>query len=62
MPQSLRQAVIATEDQRFYEHAGVDPLGIIRALVTDVINARRRRWFDHHAAVREAGFVTSEKT
>lgn len=38
IPASLRQAVIATEDQRFYEHKGVDPLGILRALWVDVRN------------------------
>src|ERR671918_1226040 len=31
MPQSLRDAVIATEDRRFYYHLGVDPIGIARA-------------------------------
>jgi penicillin-binding protein 1A len=36
MPAHLRQAVIATEDQRFYEHKGVDPLGILRALWVDI--------------------------
>jgi penicillin-binding protein 1A len=41
MPAALRQAVIATEDQRFYEHAGVDPIGIARALVTDVVLGKK---------------------
>ncbi|MBK5211343.1 MAG: PBP1A family penicillin-binding protein [Coriobacteriia bacterium] len=36
MPQQLRQAVVATEDKRFYEHAGVDPVGIMRALIIDI--------------------------
>jgi penicillin-binding protein 1A len=36
MPAYLRQAVVATEDQRFYEHRGVDPLGILRALWVDI--------------------------
>ena len=36
IPILLRNAVIATEDKRFYEHAGVDPLGILRALVVDI--------------------------
>lgn len=36
IPAQLRQAVIATEDQRFYEHQGVDPLGILRALWVDI--------------------------
>lgn len=33
MPQSLLDAVIATEDSRFYEHYGFDPIGITRAAV-----------------------------
>jgi len=32
----LPKAVIASEDSRFYWHVGVDPLGVIRALVTNV--------------------------
>jgi len=36
MPAALRQAVIATEDQRFYKHRGVDPLNILRALWVDI--------------------------
>jgi penicillin-binding protein 1A len=31
MPPYLPQAVIATEDRRFYHHFGVDPLGLLRA-------------------------------
>jgi penicillin-binding protein 1A len=32
IPKSLLDAVIATEDRRFYSHWGVDPIGIARAL------------------------------
>jgi 1A family penicillin-binding protein len=32
----LADAVIASEDTRYYWHLGVDPLGILRALVTNV--------------------------
>ncbi len=32
MPESLREAVVAIEDRRFYEHDGVDLMGIGRAL------------------------------
>src|SRR5437870_2934942 len=32
----LPQAVIATEDRRFYSHFGIDPMGLVRAAVTDV--------------------------
>src|SRR6266850_2437065 len=40
MPQTLRDAVIATEDRRFYYHWGIDPIGIARAFVQ---NYRRGR-------------------
>jgi penicillin-binding protein 1A len=32
VPKALRDAVIATEDKRFYSHFGIDPIGIARAL------------------------------
>ncbi|MGM0813715.1 penicillin-binding protein 1A [Thioalkalivibrio sp.] len=31
MPERLLQAFIAAEDERFYQHRGVDPLGLLRA-------------------------------
>ena len=40
MPSALTQAVVAIEDRRFFQHRGVDPRGIARALVTDI---RERR-------------------
>ncbi|MBI1727027.1 MAG: penicillin-binding protein 1A, partial [Candidatus Rokubacteria bacterium] len=40
MPPALKQAVIATEDARFYSHFGVDPMGIARAVYQ---NFRRGR-------------------
>ncbi|MEM7417209.1 MAG: PBP1A family penicillin-binding protein [Gemmatimonadota bacterium] len=33
LPPYVAQAVIATEDKRFYRHGGFDPLGIARAIV-----------------------------
>ncbi len=36
LPPYLPQAVIATEDRRFYHHYGVDPIGMIRAAVTNL--------------------------
>ncbi len=40
VPEYLKNAVIAIEDRRFYEHKGVDVIGILRALWVD-IKARR---------------------
>ncbi|WP_293328592.1 PBP1A family penicillin-binding protein [Parvibaculum sp.] len=36
MPPYLPEAVIATEDQRFYWHFGIDPIGLVRALVINL--------------------------
>jgi penicillin-binding protein 1A len=36
VPKLLAQAVIATEDRRFYSHGAIDPLGIGRAFVVDL--------------------------
>src|SRR6266542_1359490 len=40
MPPTLKEAVLATEDARFYSHFGVDPIGIARAIYQ---NFRRGR-------------------
>ena len=37
IPEILIQATLATEDRRFYEHFGIDPIGLFRALS---VNAR----------------------
>ena len=36
IPQSLTQAVIAVEDARFFEHPGLDVIGILRATLTNL--------------------------
>ncbi|BDU78092.1 transglycosylase domain-containing protein [Mesoterricola sediminis] len=40
IPAFLRQALLAVEDARFYEHGGIDLKGIARALVRDVTHGR----------------------
>ena len=47
VPRYVREAFIATEDRRFYEHGGVDARGVVRAALTNI-----RSW-----SVRE-GFST----
>ncbi|HBL16747.1 MAG TPA: hypothetical protein DD417_08335, partial [Elusimicrobia bacterium] len=32
IPKALKDAIIATEDTRFYSHYGVDPMGVARAI------------------------------
>jgi penicillin-binding protein 1A len=41
MPPYLPAAFIAMEDRRFYSHHGIDPRGLLRALLTDL---RARHW------------------
>ena len=36
IPQTMRRAVVAVEDRRFYRHPGVDPIGIARAVSVDL--------------------------
>ncbi|WP_251422548.1 transglycosylase domain-containing protein, partial [Pseudarthrobacter sp. NCCP-2145] len=36
MSPHIKDAIIAIEDSRFYEHAGIDPQGIVRALVSNL--------------------------
>jgi len=38
----IKDAIIAIEDSRFYEHAGVDPQGILRALTYNVTEGGRQ--------------------
>jgi penicillin-binding protein 1A len=36
IPEVMRQAIIAAEDNRFYEHPGVDWIGVARAVLTNL--------------------------
>ena len=36
VPQDLQHAVVAIEDERFYEHKGIDPKGIVRAFIRGI--------------------------
>ena len=36
IPQKLKKAVLTFEDKRFYYHFGVDPIAVIRALISDL--------------------------
>jgi penicillin-binding protein 1A len=40
IPQVVKDAVVAIEDRRFWEHRGVDPEGLIRAAITNFEEGR----------------------
>lgn len=41
LPAYVPQAVIATEDRRFYSHFGIDPRSVARALTVNIIKGRK---------------------
>jgi penicillin-binding protein 1B len=41
IPPRMVQAVLAIEDRRFYDHPGIDPIGTVRAVLTNVFGTRR---------------------
>jgi len=43
VPEVLKQAILAAEDDRFYQHSGIDYFGILRAAVTNVFGSGRRQ-------------------
>src|SRR5476651_610224 len=51
VPKLLGEAVVATEDRRFYSHGGIDILGIARAIVVD---------FVHHGGRQGASTITQQ--
>lgn len=64
IPLTLRQATIAIEDRPFYDHRGIDPKGMLRALVANIRRGRlsqggstitqqlvRNMWLTHQKTV-----------
>ncbi|GAC1412925.1 MAG: penicillin-binding protein 1A [Burkholderiaceae bacterium] len=43
IPEVMKKAVLAIEDDRFYEHGGVDYLGIVRAAVHNLVGGGARQ-------------------
>lgn len=63
IPEKLKQAFIATEDSRFYEHNGIDPIGIARAVVVAISNAQATQGASTITQqVARNFFLTREKT
>ncbi|WP_341912350.1 penicillin-binding protein 1A [Ferrovibrio terrae] len=43
IPKPVIQAFLSAEDKNFYEHSGIDPLGIVRAVVQNIANLAQSR-------------------
>ncbi len=63
LPAHLKQAILAAEDERFYRHAGVDTLGILRAAYANLVNGGKRQGASTITMqVARNFFLSSEKT
>ena len=63
VPAVLKQAILAAEDERFYEHSGVDPIGILRAALANLTSGGRGQGASTITMqVARNFFLTREKT
>ncbi|TWC71149.1 penicillin-binding protein 1A [Herbaspirillum sp. SJZ099] len=63
IPADMKNAVLAIEDYRFYQHGGIDYIGIARALVTDVLRGSASQGASTITMqVARNVFLTKEKT
>ena len=63
VPPAMKQAILAAEDERFYQHSGVDALGIARAAYSNVIAGGKRQGASTITMqVARNFFLSSEKT
>jgi penicillin-binding protein 1A len=63
VPDGLRLAILAAEDERFYEHGGVDYIGVLRAAMHNFTTGSARQGASTITMqVARNFFLTSEKT
>jgi penicillin-binding protein 1A len=63
VPAQLKNAIIAAEDERFYQHAGIDYLGVLRAAYANLVAGGRRQGASTITMqVARNFFLSSEKT
>lgn len=43
IPKMVKQAFISAEDKRFYSHSGLDPIGLTRAILSNIKNITKNR-------------------
>ena len=62
IPDMMKKAVLAIEDERFYEHRGVDYVGIARAALNNLTSSRRQGASTITQQVARNFFLSSEQT
>lgn len=63
VPPVMKNAILSAEDDRFYQHGGIDYLGMLRAAVTNVVGGGKRQGASTITQqVARNFFLSSEKT
>ena len=63
VPSVLKQAILAAEDDRFYQHGGVDTIGVLRAALSNITSPGRTQGASTITMqVARNFFISSEKT
>lgn len=63
VPLRMKQAILAAEDDRFYEHGGIDYLGVLRAAGSNILAGDKRQGASTITQqVARNFFLSSEKT
>ena len=62
VPAIMKQAILAAEDDRFYQHGGVDYVGVIRAATSNLTGGAKQGASTITMQVARNFFLTKEKT
>jgi penicillin-binding protein 1A len=63
VPAVMKQAILAAEDERFYQHPGIDTLGILRAAYSNFVSGGKRQGASTITMqVARNFFLSTEKT
>ena len=62
VPKHMKQAILAIEDDRFYEHSGIDFKGIARATINNLLGGSKQGASTITQQVAKNMFLTSEQT
>lgn len=63
VPPVMKQAILAAEDERFYQHGGIDTIGILRASLANLVSGGKRQGASTITMqVARNFFLSSEKT
>lgn len=63
VPEVMKQAILSAEDDRFYQHGGIDYIGIIRAAAANLVGGGKRQGASTITQqVARNFFLTGEKT